>query len=420
MGGEAAASARDMGARAYAAGDHVVLGESPDLRTVAHEAAHVVQQRGGVQLEGGVGQVGDPYERNADEVADRVVRGECAERLLEPSGSPGDHVVQRGMIVPIGDIAPKEATPQEHDEAAVIRGGAARLHDATGHDLTPLNTRDRPLANLGDTEELTIVAHGGSPDGDGVHEAKVIHTFGRKTPAQLVAALIASGLRQSYKGTIYLNGCNTATASRDQVSYAERFQAALLQPPHRIRAAVHGNRGPTRILEDGQTGFRKEDADSSKAWEEHVQFIADTARVYEQLEGLRRAVRTEDLPARDIDDTLLAELGVERDSPPEIVAEAVTHWAERQAHDLQRRAAPHVNLPTDALYEPRPDLITRLPRPPSDDERMVKFFAKVVAVLAVGMIIALRLPMPYAAAVFLLAVAVTIYMYLRDVRGQIA
>jgi hypothetical protein len=35
----------------------------------------VVQQRGGVQLRGGVGQPGDEYERHADEVADAVVAG---------------------------------------------------------------------------------------------------------------------------------------------------------------------------------------------------------------------------------------------------------------------------------------------------------------------------------------------------------
>ena len=81
-GADAAASARAMGAKAYATGDHVVLGEGADLHTVAHEAAHVIQQRGGVQLKGGVGQAGDVYERQADEVADRVVRGESAEGLL--------------------------------------------------------------------------------------------------------------------------------------------------------------------------------------------------------------------------------------------------------------------------------------------------------------------------------------------------
>lgn len=80
--GAAVDASRAMGARAFASGDHVAFGASPDLHTAAHEAAHVVQQRGGVQLAGGVGSVGDPYEQHADAVADAVVRGESAEHLL--------------------------------------------------------------------------------------------------------------------------------------------------------------------------------------------------------------------------------------------------------------------------------------------------------------------------------------------------
>ncbi|HTE55742.1 MAG TPA: hypothetical protein VK698_33035, partial [Kofleriaceae bacterium] len=67
---------------AYAIGDRVAFARSPDLHTAAHEAAHVIQQRGGVQLADGVGRSGDMYERHADAVADRVVRGESAEALL--------------------------------------------------------------------------------------------------------------------------------------------------------------------------------------------------------------------------------------------------------------------------------------------------------------------------------------------------
>ncbi|HWU88657.1 MAG TPA: DUF4157 domain-containing protein [Kofleriaceae bacterium] len=99
-GPDAAASAREMGADAYATQNHVVLGHGNDLHTVAHEAAHVVQQRGGVQLKGGVGQVGDAYERHADEVADAVVQGKSAEGLLDrhAGGSGGaSTTVQRRM-----------------------------------------------------------------------------------------------------------------------------------------------------------------------------------------------------------------------------------------------------------------------------------------------------------------------------------
>jgi hypothetical protein len=82
-GAHANAAAAAMGADAYATGNHVVLGQGgQDLHTVAHEAAHVVQQRHGVSLSGAVGTAGDPYEQHADAVADRVVQGKSAEGLL--------------------------------------------------------------------------------------------------------------------------------------------------------------------------------------------------------------------------------------------------------------------------------------------------------------------------------------------------
>lgn len=84
IGGPATRACQGMGARAYATGNHVAFRESPDLHTAAHEAAHVVQQRAGVQLAGGIGQAGDEYEQNADRVADAVVAGRSAEALLEP------------------------------------------------------------------------------------------------------------------------------------------------------------------------------------------------------------------------------------------------------------------------------------------------------------------------------------------------
>jgi hypothetical protein len=91
----AAAGAAAMGARAFATGNHVAFAGTPGLHTAAHEAVHVVQQRAGVHLKGGVGETGDAYERNADEVADRVVRGESAADLLPGGGSSPGSAVQR-------------------------------------------------------------------------------------------------------------------------------------------------------------------------------------------------------------------------------------------------------------------------------------------------------------------------------------
>jgi hypothetical protein len=96
--GAAAQSAAAMGAEAYASGEHVVFGGAPSLHTAAHEAAHVVQQRAGVQLSGGVGAEGDAYERHAHAVADRVVRGESAEPLLDTHAPAGGRAAATGAV----------------------------------------------------------------------------------------------------------------------------------------------------------------------------------------------------------------------------------------------------------------------------------------------------------------------------------
>jgi len=98
VGGDAAAASEIIGARAFAFGDAVAFAAAPDLHLAAHEAAHVVQQRGGVRLSGGVGSAGDAYERHADLVADGVVRGESVEALLDTMahrGAAGGPAVQR-------------------------------------------------------------------------------------------------------------------------------------------------------------------------------------------------------------------------------------------------------------------------------------------------------------------------------------
>ena len=85
----AAEGARAMGAEAFADGEQVAFGGAPSLHTAAHEAAHVVQQRGGVQLKGGVGEAGDHYEQHANAVADLVVQGKSAEPLLDRYAGAG-------------------------------------------------------------------------------------------------------------------------------------------------------------------------------------------------------------------------------------------------------------------------------------------------------------------------------------------
>jgi hypothetical protein len=87
VGGVASTANESMAAKAYTMGDHVAFHEQPNLHLAAHEATHVVQQRKGVALPGGVGQIGDQYERHANTVAEGVVAGQPVAGLL--SQSPG-------------------------------------------------------------------------------------------------------------------------------------------------------------------------------------------------------------------------------------------------------------------------------------------------------------------------------------------
>jgi nucleoid-associated protein YgaU len=124
VGGAAVQATEGMGAEAYATGDQVAFRQAPDLHTAAHEAAHVVQQRAGVQLYGGVGQSGDAYERHADAVADLVVQGKSAEGLLDSmSGSGGQEAVQM-LATHGGDFSTQTYDPYS---SGAMRGATIEL-----------------------------------------------------------------------------------------------------------------------------------------------------------------------------------------------------------------------------------------------------------------------------------------------------
>ena len=168
VAGAATEAAGAIGARAYAVGDAVAFAATPDLRLAAHEAAHVIQQRGGVQLAGGVGAVGDPYERHADEVAELVVRGASAEAVLDRLAGDGggrgaavqcDPEPERRFVTAPYEIVPRElpsragralqtalvaAIPADrrHDEALTILHLLPALANIVDPDITAARDRD--------------------------------------------------------------------------------------------------------------------------------------------------------------------------------------------------------------------------------------------------------------------------------------
>jgi Domain of unknown function (DUF4157) len=132
IGGAAEEASERMGAEAYATGQDIAFGSRPDLHTVAHEAAHVIQQRAGVSLDGGVGRAGDQYERHADAVADLVVRGRSAEQELArlapvAATAAQDHGVQT-TAVQMDPINVQPRWPGRASGAAQVPGSISKYH----------------------------------------------------------------------------------------------------------------------------------------------------------------------------------------------------------------------------------------------------------------------------------------------------
>jgi hypothetical protein len=182
-GSVAATSANEMRARAFAAGDHVVLDHSADLRTVAHEAAHVVQQRGGVRLQGGVGMAGDVHERHANQVAAAVVEGRSAEALLDryagagQTDAPAVGCIQRWHDPETGLGSETEDEDEDEADAPAKLAHAVqferKLGKAAYRDPRSLDAADQMIARV------TAATLREFDDADAEQQQKLVDLYGR-------------------------------------------------------------------------------------------------------------------------------------------------------------------------------------------------------------------------------------------------
>jgi hypothetical protein len=173
VGGPAAAANDAMGSLAYATGDRIGFRGPPDLRLAAHEAAHVVQQRAGVRIAGGVGQPGDAHERQADEVADAVVAGRSAAPILDRTtgGAPGA-AVQKACACGTCERCQGGAAPvQHHLQVNARRHYEAGLPDGGVPDGAPAEGEApaRPAEDGGEAEPTATPEPDAAagPDGGG-------------------------------------------------------------------------------------------------------------------------------------------------------------------------------------------------------------------------------------------------------------
>lgn len=94
----AAQASRAIGAEAYTMGSDIAFASpSPGPELVAHEVAHVVQQRAGAGPSG-VGQAGDAYEVEADHAASAVARGGTTDLASRYDGAGAAGALQRKVV----------------------------------------------------------------------------------------------------------------------------------------------------------------------------------------------------------------------------------------------------------------------------------------------------------------------------------
>ena len=217
--------ARAMGAEAFAMGDHVAFAGQPDLHTAAHEAAHVVQQRGGVQLKGGVGEVGDAYEQHADAVADLVVQGRSSEGLLDTMAGSGSRAagIQRKITIGGKPYDPKPDLPtvkakfgKDMVEALTTMHNNGKPPDhayATKDQLmTELSLRDKATQGMGKAnaseDNLRYAVRKGDPN-DGQLNAKFWKKEGFYQFTLIPGAKPADAIRSIFETKDNVLECNS-------------------------------------------------------------------------------------------------------------------------------------------------------------------------------------------------------------------
>jgi hypothetical protein len=155
---------REMGAEAFTAGSHIAFGRAPDLHLVAEEAAHVVQQRAGVKLPGGVGSPDDPHERQALAVADAVVAGKSAEPILdmlatsEAPASTATTDAKPGADAQVQMRAAGGGSSSRQDPFDALFGG--RAHRAVNHAAAVQAEKGVRLRKSPGASSNKIIGHG--------------------------------------------------------------------------------------------------------------------------------------------------------------------------------------------------------------------------------------------------------------------
>jgi hypothetical protein len=268
VGPQASTTARAMNAAAYAAGNHVVFANAPDVHEVAHEVAHVAQQWRGISLAGGVGRTGDAHEREADAVAARVAAGQSAGfRSLAGStrASSEPSQVQRKVAVTSDDKDTKADYVTLNSIAFGLKVAGGDVQDF----------KDADFSKIDPNEKIALVGHGSAPTQTKTGKS------GKYTGAQIGAALIdgKTGMPDGNHDIVFTS-CNAGVRTDETVedSVVDGVYAKIKGKWSDTTAKIQGATGPSVKTIDGQ-GVEKwgvVDPTQKKGLGGRVQALLDT------------------------------------------------------------------------------------------------------------------------------------------------
>jgi hypothetical protein len=201
-GAAAQAASESLGANAFTTAGHIAFAAPPNLRIAAHEAAHIVQQRAGLSLDGGVGRIDDRHERHADAVADRVMRGESSEALLDhyaaTGGSMGPVVQKDEPKVPANAKKGEVRLKDDGENITTEDDKEIRTEDPFEHSILIFNKTDktwkRQMYTLVHNSDGTTSKQMGPAENISEARAKALKVMNQKTaPSAQETAAEAAG-----------------------------------------------------------------------------------------------------------------------------------------------------------------------------------------------------------------------------------
>ncbi len=266
---DAAEASRAVGARAYTARDHIVFASGEyapqrqsGMRLLAHELAHVVQQRGSsAETPTRIGASANALEREADDAASRVAAGE----RVSVRGS-ADGVIQRDLATPPPAV-PGPDLPDLTDEEiqAAIRFNRQRydaantrlIQDLVGTDQTGVWSADDVTAIAAIQEEYNLDADGkvGDETFRFLHNEQRLEGMSTRTADCLTSFNMSNFGSTGPTRDAATNTCTLFGHFRTAAQFSPRCNCAQFEYRQFIRGHFFHNRGGRRVADLGATQF---------------------------------------------------------------------------------------------------------------------------------------------------------------------